>query len=189
MRNKEIPCYEGLKAILDCVSRQTALLQNLAETSPDCPGWADANRQKIRGLASAAHREWREMNERLARVFISPVDREDLSALAREGMELADDLALTAALWLRRPPEQGAAWADRLAAGIRALLTLTEELPRIRGDNALAPRAGALYAWRRDADRAFEEADPVPSLLALYGCCRRLARMGDTLEWIKLKNG
>lgn len=189
MRKKEFPCCEGVTAILDCVSRQTVLLQNLAETAAGYPGWVGTTGQQLRGLAAAAHREWREINEQLARIFVTPIDREDVSAIAREGMELADALACGAALWRRYPPEKAAEWADRLAGGARLLQSLAEELPRIRGDNAIAARAGALYAWRRDADRAFEGSDPTPTVRALYDCCRRMARMGDTVEWVRLKNG
>jgi len=189
MRKKEFPCYEGITAILDCVSRQAVLLQNLAECGAGYPGWVATAGQKLRGLASAAHREWRELNEQLGRIFVTPIEREDVSALAREGMELAEAVAFCGALWRRYPPEKPAEWTARLAEGARLLRTVAEELPRIRGENAIAPRAGAIYAWRRDADRAFEGGDPTPTVCALYDCCRRLARMADTVEWIRLKNG
>lgn len=189
MRKREFPCYEGVTAILDCVSRQTVLLQNLAETVAGYPGWVGTTGQQLWGLAAAAHREWREMNEQLSRIFVTPIEREDVSALAREGMELAEAIACGTALWRRYPPEHPSEWAARLTEGARLLRSLAEELPRIRGDSAITARAGALYAWRRDADRAFEGGDPTPTVRALYDCCRRMARMADTVEWIRLKNG
>lgn len=189
---REFPCFDAVSEAAACVERQAALLQNLAEYT--APETAAHTRRRMRGLAAAAHRDWRELNERLARQFVTAVEREDVSALVREMAELTAGLATLAVTWQTSPPDSAAAWAGRLATGGTALRTLIAELPHLWQDNALADRAEAFYALRRDADAAFEQearrlhGTALTSVAAAHACCVALARLADTAEWLALKN-
>ena len=189
---REFPCFDAVAEAAASVARQAALLQNLAEYAD--PEAAAHTQRRMHGLAAAVHRDWRELNERLARQFVTAVEREDVSALVREMAELAAQMATLAVLWQVSPPASAAAWAKRLATGGSALRALVEELPRLWQDNTLADRAEALYALRREADAAFEQearrlhgAALVP-VAAAHACCVALARLADTAEWLALKN-
>lgn len=189
---REFPCFDAVSAAAACVERQATLLQNLAEYAD--PEAAAHTRRRMQGLAAAAHRDWRELNERLSRQFVTAVEREDVSTLVREMAEWTAQTATLAVLWQVSPPASAAAWAERLASGGKALRALVEELPHLWQDNALADRAEALYTLRRDADAAFEQEArrlhdaPITSVTAAHACCVALARLADTAEWLALKN-
>lgn len=189
---REFPCFDAVAEAAACVKRQAALLQNLAEYADSAN--AAHTRRRMHGLAAAAHRDWRELNARLARQFVTAVEREDVSALVREMAELTAQMATTATLWQPSPPDSAAAWAERLATGSGELGALIAELPHLWQNDGLADRAEALGALRRDADTALSQevrrlrgAAPTAAVAA-HACCVALAKLADTAEWLVLKN-
>lgn len=191
---REFPCFDAVESAVDCLCRATVLLQNLAEYGGD--ETLDSCLRRLRGLAAAAHRNWRELNERLARTFITAVDREDVSALVRELVELTAALSHTAALWQSGSLDHAVAveWTARLATGSNLVRELAAQLPLLWRDNTLSDLAEALYALRREGDAQFERqvrrlrGAPLATLSQLHACCTDLARLADTAEWLALKN-
>lgn len=194
-KRREFPCFDAVEAAVDCVCRETVLLQNLAEYGERDDH--DSLLRHLRGLSAAAHRGWRELNERLSRTFVSSVDREDVSALVREIAELADALLQLGVLWRTAPPDTDTAkdWTARLAAGGNLLQELVGELPLLRGDNTLADKAEQLYTLRREGDtQMVREArhlrgEALAVARQCHACCTAFARIADTAEWLALKNG
>lgn len=189
---KEFPCYDAVEAAVDCVIRGTVLLQNLAEYGERED--FDSLLRQLRGLAAASHRGWRELNERLARAFVTAVEREDVSTLVREMAELSAAFPPLAVLWRAGPLESAAAWTARLAAGGGLLRELVAQLPLLRRDNTLSQQAEALYTLRRESDAQFQQdarrlgGTSLLTATRFHACCTALARLADTAEWLALKN-
>lgn len=192
-KRREFPCYDAVETAVDCVCRGTVLLQNWAEYGERED--FDSRLRHLRGLSAAAHRNWRELNERLSRTFISSVEREDVSALVRELAELSAALFHLSILWRAGAPDSTGEWTARLAAGGTLLKELMAQLPLLRGENTLADRAEELYTLRREADTQFEaearrlRGAQLATAAQFHACCTAFGRLADTVEWLALKNG
>lgn len=190
-KRREFPCFDAVESAVDCIAREAVLLQNIAEY-----GDFDDRLRHLRGLAAAAHRGWRELNERLARTFITSVEREDVSALVRELAELSDALAHVAVVWRAGSLERGVAerWTALLADGSRHLRDLVAQLPLLRTENRLAACAEELYTLRRESDTRFDadtrrlRGAALATVTQFHACVVAMARIADTAEWLTLKN-
>ncbi len=189
-KRQEFPCADALITAADCLCREAVILQNMAEY-----GDFDERLRHLRGLCAAAHRNWRELNERLGRLLVAPVEREDISLWVRELAEAAALLTDTAVMWQHAPFAGAHKWVTRVAVGCGLVRDLTGQLIQWGEETRLPQLAAELYTLRRESDAGWAAerqrlpAEAAEVSAAFHDCCTALARTADTAEWLMLKNG
>lgn len=176
--------YTQLESAAAALGRCCVLLQEQAETD-------DFGRRlrQLRGIAAAAHRQWRVDNAELARPLVTPIDREDLSMLIRQLSDACEGCVQLAVVTRTLPRTVKTAWSARLSQGAIALRHLCAALPHAE---TVEDAAESLTLWRRETDAAFDKealgTRGEPPGAPFYRACVQLAHIGNAVEWVSLKN-
>lgn len=150
----------------------------------------------------------REMEEALAKTFVTPIDREDLQRLCQELDDVADVINLAARYFhVYGAPSVTEPMRKLMAMGVDATRQLQESLPRLRKHDwpALMELSRSLRALEKKGDDVFREgvsalfqdADvPARDLMRqkeiledLENALDRCERVGNTLANLSVKHG
>lgn len=145
------------------IERQSELLDDaakaLAQFSSGVP--AEQIREQVQDIEHAADAIVYEIEEQFARVFVTPIDREDLQLLAASLDNVVDLINLTARTFvLFGVPEPTPPMAELMTILVKMAEVFRAELPALRKhDYARLIAAGrVIKEHEKDADRVFRNA-------------------------------
>ncbi|MGI5898706.1 MAG: DUF47 domain-containing protein [Christensenellales bacterium] len=147
------------------------------------------------------------MMRRLAKEFVTPIDREDIILLANELDEVTDkidDILIRMYMYNIKEVRQSALkFADVIVRCCNALQTAIKEFPNFHKSTALMPAIINVNALEEEADaiyieavrKVFEEGGNAIEVAAwselydrLEDCCDACEHVADSLEMIVMKN-
>jgi predicted phosphate transport protein (TIGR00153 family) len=153
--------------------RTARLLQEMLNTWPDDRGLA----REILLAEQEGDRITHDIVQRVNSTFVTPIDGEDIYALATQLDDIVDDIEEVADFLglykIEAPMEQAQAMADVL---VKSCEELDEALSHLRGFKGLEPRWIEVHRLENEGDRVARKA-----IADLF------AKGGDTLEIIKWK--
>jgi uncharacterized protein len=141
--------------------RTARLLQEMLNTWPDDRGLA----REILLAEQEGDRITHDIVQRVNSTFVTPIDGEDIYALATQLDDIVDDIEEVADFLglykIEAPMEQAQAMADVL---VKSCEELDEALSHLRGFKGLEPRWIEVHRLENDGDRLYRDA--VASLFA-----------------------
>jgi uncharacterized protein len=169
---------------------------------------ANAVRYAVQELEHQGDELSHEMEEAIAKAFVTPIDREDLQSLSSQlddVLDLANGAIRAAALFgVSAPTEPMGKLIDIL---VRSTLVLKETMPNLRKNaySAISDASRALHALEKEGDRVFrdavralfhDEATDAKKLLRekqvledLENAVDACEAVGETLARLVVKNG
>ena len=168
----------------------------------------DHDRQELHIIERQADLKLHDINDKLIREFITPIDREDLAELVQMIDEITDSLdeVLIRAFIYNVPyiPERAIRFCKIIVSSADTLVDLAAELPQFRKSSTIRDKIVKMNMFEEDGDTLFAEAvsaifrnhlnDPLDIIgwsklyEALEDACDAFEHVSDLIERIIMKN-
>ncbi len=168
----------------------------------------DHDRQELHIIERQADLKLHDINDKLIREFITPIDREDLAELVQMIDDITDSLdeVLIRAFIYNVPyiPEKAIRFCKLIVSSANTLVDLAAELPQFRKSSTIRDKIVKMNMFEEDGDALFTEAvseifrnhlnDPLDIIgwsklyEALEDACDSFERVSDLIERIIMKN-
>ena len=198
---REEKFYEDFLAISDELTKGAKLLEEMLATDPPCMDKADEIKEIEHKCDFLSH----EIYQRLHRTFVTPLDREDIHALARSLDDVMDTIDATAG-YVRLYKVANIRFGAREMARIISDMTKAVRLAMegLEPRKGVTPHVVEINRLENEADRLHleaikrlfdEEKDPIllfkwkEILDQLEDATDRCEDVADVIEGVVLKNG
>ena len=168
----------------------------------------DHDRQELHIIERQADLKLHDINDKLIREFITPIDREDLAELVQMIDDITDSLdeVLIRAYIYNVPyvPEKAIRFCELIVSSANTLVDLAAELPQFRKSSTIRDKIVKMNMFEEDGDALFTEAvseifrnhlnDPLDIIgwsklyEALEDACDSFEHVSDLIERIIMKN-
>ncbi|MBR3355907.1 MAG: DUF47 family protein [Oscillospiraceae bacterium] len=168
----------------------------------------DHDRQELHIIERQADLKLHDINDKLIREFITPIDREDLAELVQMIDDITDSLdeVLIRAYIYNVPyvPEKAIRFCKLIVSSANTLVDLAAELPQFRKSSTIRDKIVKMNMFEEDGDALFTEAvseifrnhlnDPLDIIgwsklyEALEDACDSFEHVSDLIERIIMKN-
>ena len=168
----------------------------------------DHDRQELHIIERQAHLKLHDINDKLIKEFITPIDREDLAELVQMIDTITDSLdevLIRAYIYnVPRVPEQAIRFSRLIVSSADTLVELAAELSQFRKSVTIRDKIVKINMFEEDGDTIFTEAvsalfrdhlhDPLDVIAwsnlyeALEETCDSFEHVSDLIERIIMKN-
>ncbi len=176
------------RQVTHCTEAAGLLQAILANFAPDARQDQRASLHQVEHQADLVKHE---MMEKLLHEFITPIEREDITALAQEIDNVTDNIeevALRAYMYnISAVPPQAVRFGELVGRCCQALEEALEEFRHFRKSPTLYQKIVALNELEEEGDQLYTQA-----VRALYdqleGCCDACEHVADIVETVVMKN-